>query len=59
MSSDWNGYASGFAELFGKGLAMVEGDSVEPVESDEIKGEGGGCEGEEDGDHEPGTAEDG
>jgi hypothetical protein len=41
----------GFAEFFGEGFAVVEGDGVEAVENYEIEGEGGDCECEQDGDH--------
>jgi hypothetical protein len=47
----------GFAEFFGEFFAMFEGDDVEAVEDLEVDDEGDEGEGEEDGDHEPGTAE--
>ena len=48
---------SGFAEFFREGFAVGQGDGVEPAEDLQVDDEGDDREGEEDGDHEPGTIE--
>jgi hypothetical protein len=47
----------GFAEFFGEGFAVVEGDAVEAIENYDVEGEGSDCEREQDGDHQPGAVE--
>lgn len=53
QSRDW----SGFAEFFGEGFAVFEGDGVETVEHVEVIEQRDEGQGEEDGNHEPRAVE--